>query len=46
MDPVPFFIYSSKDEKNGCTPFDEFTAESTNYYVSDGYTLMDILIEK
>lgn len=46
MDPVPFFIYSSKDEKNGCTPFDEFTAESANYYVPDGYTLMDILIEK
>lgn len=46
MDPVPFLIYSSKDEKNGCTPFDEFTAETTKYYIPNGYTLMDILIEK
>ena len=43
--PVPFFIYSSADEKNGVDGFDEFSAEQTGVYVKDGYTLMDLLVK-
>lgn len=43
IDPVPFFIYSSKEEKTGCETFDEFTAKKTEYYVPAGYTLMELL---
>ena len=43
MDPVPFFIYSSNDEKSGVDTFNEDTAKATNYYVSNGFTLMDLL---
>ncbi len=46
MDPVPFFIYSSKNEKDGVGAFDEFGAKKTGYYVPNGYTLMNLLIEK
>ena len=46
MDAVPFFIYSSEADKVGCDTFDEFTTEKMNYYVENGYTLMDILIQK
>ena len=42
--PVPFFIYSSADEKQGVERFDEENAEKTGVYISDGYTLMDILV--
>lgn len=43
--PVPFFIYSSADEKRGVERFDEENAEKTGVYISDGYTLMDILVK-
>ena len=43
--PVPFFIYSSADEKQGVERFDEENAEKTGVYISDGYTLMDILVK-
>lgn len=46
IDPVPFFIYSSANEVNGCATFDEFTANDTGYYVPAGYTLMDIITKK
>ncbi len=46
IDPVPFFIYSSKNDAIGTVGFDEFTAKATGYYVANGYTLMDLLIEK
>ena len=46
MDAVPFFIYSSEADKVGCDTFDEFTTEKMNYYVENGYTLMDILTQK
>jgi len=46
MDAVPFFIYSSEVDKVGCDTFDEFTTEKMNYYVENGYTLMDILTQK
>jgi 2,3-bisphosphoglycerate-independent phosphoglycerate mutase len=43
--PVPFFIYSSNNEQIGAKSFDEFSAEAMGNYVSDGYTLMDILVK-
>ena len=43
MDPVPFFIYSSIEDKNGVNTFNEDTAKATDYYVSNGFTLMDLL---
>jgi 2,3-bisphosphoglycerate-independent phosphoglycerate mutase len=43
--PVPFFIYSSADEKQGVEHFDEESAERTGVYIPDGYTLMDILVK-
>ena len=43
--PVPFFIYSSADEKQGVERFDEENAEKTGVYISDGYTLMDLLVK-
>lgn len=43
--PVPFFIYSSADEKQGVERFDENNAEKTGVYIPDGYTLMDILVK-
>lgn len=46
IDPVPFFIYSSKSDITGCEKFDEYTAKSTGYYIPNGYTLMEKLIEK
>ena len=46
MDPVPFFIYSSKCNQNGCSTFTEDTASQMGYYVPQGFTLMNLLIEK
>lgn len=46
MEPVPFFIYDSREEKAGKTPFTEKTAESAGFYISDGSTLFSHLIEK
>ena len=43
IDPVPFFIYSSAEEKDGCSTFDEFSAKEMNYYISAGHTLMELL---
>ena len=46
IDPVPFFIYSSIDQKKGVDTFNEFTAKETGYYISKGHELMDILTSK
>ncbi len=46
IDPVPFFIYSSADEKKGIEAFDEFTSQRTECYIPFGYTLMEMLVEK
>ena len=43
--PVPFFIYSSSASRDGVDNFNEFTAEATGTYVSDGYSLIGILTE-
>lgn len=44
MDPVPFFIYDSECKKNGVVTFDETTAREKQYYIENGYTLMEQLI--
>ena len=46
IDPVPFMIYSSKEQKVGVDTFSEESAAATGLYVEHGYTLMDLLIEK
>ena len=46
IDPVPFMIYSSKEDKAGVDCFTEKSAASTGLYVSHGHTLMDMFIEK
>lgn len=46
IDPVPFMIYSSTQDKAGVDTFSEDTASATGLYVEHGYTLMDLLIEK
>jgi len=44
--PVPFMIYSSKKDEFGVDHFTERTAEAIGNYVSDGYNLMGMLIQK
>ena len=46
MTPVPFFIYSSKNELAGVNTFNEDTCEAAANYIADGYKLMELLIEK
>ena len=46
IDPVPFMIYSSKEERAGVESFSEENAAATGLYVSAGHTLMDMFIEK
>lgn len=46
MDPVPFFIYSSTHRQNGCATFTEETASQMEYYIPNGFTLMNLLTEK
>ncbi len=45
-EPVPFLAYSSKNEVAGVKTFDEDTAKSTGLYISEGYRLLDFLINK
>lgn len=46
IDPVPFMIYSSKENKVGVDTFSEESAAGTGLYVQHGYTLMHLLVEK
>jgi len=46
IDPVPFMIYSSTEEKSGVAHFTEESAGETGLYVPSGYTLMELLTEK
>ena len=46
IDPVPFMIYSSKKEFSGVDKFCEASATEKNNYTENGYTLMDLLIQK
>jgi 2,3-bisphosphoglycerate-independent phosphoglycerate mutase len=42
--PVPFFIYNSTCERDGVESFSEESAAAKNFYVKDGFTLMEQLI--
>lgn len=44
--PVPFMIYSSNDEKVGVENFNEDSASLLGNYIADGFTLMNILVNK
>ena len=44
--PVPFMIYSSKCDQDGVEHFNEFSAQEKNFYIPDGFTLMERFIEK
>jgi len=44
--PVPFMIYSSKLEQDGVKHFNEFSAQEKNFYIPNGFTLMEHFIEK
>jgi len=44
--PVPFMIYSSTCTNKGVECFDEDSCAKADYYVENGYTLMNILTEK
>ena len=46
MEPVPFIIYSSKEDANGVSVFTEKTAETTGLYYPDGSQLLSHIIEK
>ena len=45
MDPVPYMIYSSNEEKVGVASLTEDSARETGVYIPDGYTLMERVIE-
>ena len=45
-EPVPFFIYSSADKKDGVDTFTEATSEGKGFYIPNGYTLLENMIEK
>ena len=40
---VPFFIYDSREDKNGPDTFNEITAGEAGYTVDDGSTLLDLM---
>lgn len=46
MEPVPYFIYDSADEKVGVSTFTEKTAEAQNCYLPDGSQLLSYFIKK
>ncbi len=46
IEPVPFMIYSSKEDKSGVSHFTEDTAAATGLYIPHGYKLMELLLEK
>ena len=45
MDPVPFMIYSSNEEKCGVDTFNESTAQSKQYYIPKGHDLLELMIK-
>ncbi len=46
MDPVPFMIYSSKEEKDGVDCFTEDACAACGLYLEHGYDLLSHMIEK
>jgi len=45
IDPVPFMVYDSTKEHTGVDSFTEESAQKTDNYIPNGYTLMDILVK-
>lgn len=46
MEPVPFIIYSSKQEKDGIDSFTEENCAANGIYIEHGYDLLSHMIEK
>ena len=46
IDPVPFLLYDSATPASGVACVSEESAAEKGYYIPDGYTLMDLLIQK
>lgn len=45
MDPVPFILYDSENEKSGIECFDEEHASATGVYLPKGEALMDLMLK-
>ncbi len=45
IDPVPFMIYSSLEDKAGVDTFSEESAAKTGLYIPYGYKLMELLVK-
>lgn len=45
-DPVPYLIYSSKEELNGADVFTEETAKVSGNYIAEGFTMMEYFLTK
>ena len=45
-DPVPYMLYSSKDEKQGVSTFTEETSQNSGNYIEEGFTIMEYLLSK
>lgn len=45
-DPVPYLIYSSKNEIEGVSTFTEETAKASGNYIEDGYKIMGYFLTK
>ena len=45
-DPVPYLIYSSKEEVSGADTFTEETAKASGNYIPEGYTMMEYFLTK
>lgn len=45
MDPVPFMIYNSNEQKCGVDTFNESTAQSKQYYIPKGHDLLELMIK-
>ncbi len=44
-DPVPFAIYSTRDQRDAVKSFDEFSAKRGSFGILEGYKLMDKLLQ-
>ena len=45
-DPVPYLIYSSKEEIDGPDTFTEATSKASGNYIAEGYTMMEYFLTK
>ncbi len=45
-DPVPYLIYSSRNEIDGADVFTEATSKASGNYIAEGYTMMEYFLTK